>query len=110
MHSFSDPLGRFLERPGLPLRADIMFSGIDLKKEIRLPFVGSHPSSVDSDTHRRGGEEIYNKIDQGFALFRLPNWMLQICRLHVEHPAARTASGRSSRRCRIILRKKWQGC
>src|SRR5580693_10755867 len=75
MHRFSDPLGGLLEGSRLPLRADIMFSRVDLKNEIRLPLVGSHPISIDSDAHRRGGEEIYKKIDQSFALFRLSNWM-----------------------------------
>src|ERR1700722_2235631 len=109
MDRFSDPLGGFLEGSRLPLRADIMFSWVDLKKEIRFPLVRSHPISIDSDTHGRGSDKIYKKIDQSFALFRLPSWMLQVCRLHVEHPAARTASSRSSRHRRIILRKNWQG-
>jgi hypothetical protein len=104
MYRFSDPLGRFLEGSRLPLRANIMFSRVDLKKEIRLPIVRSHPISIDSDTHRGGSDKIYKKIDQRFALFRLSNRMFQVRRLHVEHLPARTASRCSSRRCRIILR------
>src|ERR1700691_5869266 len=90
MYRFSDPLGRFLEGSRLPLRANIMFSRVDLKKEIRLPIVRSHPISIDSDAHRWSCDKSYKKIDQCFALFRLPNGMFQVRRLYVEHLRART--------------------
>jgi hypothetical protein len=86
-----------------------MFSRVDRKKEIRFPLVRSHPVSIQSDTHGWGSDEIYEKIDQRFARFRLPDGMFQVRRLHVEHSRARTASRRGSRRCRIILRQNWQG-
>jgi hypothetical protein len=83
-----------------------MFSRVDLKKEIRLPVVRSHPLSIYSHTHRRCGDKIHKKVHQCLALFRLPNRMFQIRRLQVEHLRARTASCRSPRRlCGVILRQ-----
>lgn len=101
---FSDALGGFLEGSGLPLGADVVFARGDREKEIGLSVICAYPISVDSDAHGGGVEEIHEKVDEGFARFRLTDGMFLVCRLYVEHVCARAASGGGSGECGVVLR------
>src|SRR5277367_413510 len=76
VHGFSDALGGFLEGSRLPLGAEIVLAGFELKKEVRLAVVRSHPISVDSEAHGGRIEKIDKKVHQRFAWFGLANRML----------------------------------